>query len=69
MNQDQALGILAGLAAKHGPLEACAQVAAFAKIKSSTVYGWWRRASVPEWRLPMFSDFAGSLPKPKRRAK
>ena len=67
MTQDEALGMLAGLAAKYGPLEACARVAEVTKIKSTTVYGWWRRASIPEWRLPAFDLLAKHLP--KRRAK
>ncbi len=53
MNQDEALGYLAKLYADKG-LEGLQKFAATRGLSWATVYGWYRRKSVPAWRLSLF---------------
>ncbi len=46
-----------------GAINAMAEVGKTIGVKPTTVYGWWRRGNIPEWRLPAFAV----LGKPSKR--
>lgn len=54
MTEKDALKYLADLVEEYGVKVGIAKGAQALGLKWNTVYGWWRRASVPEWRLASF---------------
>ena len=67
MTSKEALQKLRDLAAEHGVIDGIKHAATAMGVKYTTVYGWYRRATVPEWRLPAFSALAEQSS--KRKAK
>lgn len=63
MTKEQAAAYLQGLVDEHGTKVGIAKAAQAMGLKWNTVYGWWRRGSIPEWRLAAFKQ----AEKPKRR--
>jgi transposase len=51
MTQDQALALLKRAVARHGTRNGCRMVAERLGITWETAYGWYRRSSVPQWRV------------------
>ncbi len=60
MEQKAALKVLRDLVKEHGKMAAVALVADAAAVSEGTAYGWLRRESVPEWRLPAIAALAKS---------
>jgi len=56
MTEKEALAYLDELVEEHGSKVGIAKAAQALGLKWHTVYGWWRRDSVPEWRLPGFEQ-------------
>lgn len=54
MTEKEALAYLAKVVRADGVKDGLGKVAADFGVKFHTVYGWWRRESIPEWRLPSF---------------
>ncbi len=51
MTQKQALAFVQYTIGMHGALDGCQLIADQLGITWGTVYGWYRRNSVPTWRL------------------
>ena len=51
MTQAEALADMAQLIERIGKMAAIERIARDAGVPPTTVYGWWRRGSVPEWRI------------------
>jgi len=56
MTEKEALAYLAELVEEHGSKVGIAKAAQALGLKWNTVYGWWRRGSVPEWRFQAFEQ-------------
>ncbi len=62
MEQKAALTFVRSLVDKHGAMTAAAMLAEAAKVSEGTAYGWLRRKSIPEWRLPSVAKLAKRQP-------
>lgn len=51
MNQQKAYALIDYTIAQHGAVDGCQLIAGKLGISWNTVYGWYRRGSVPEWRV------------------
>ncbi len=60
MTEKEAYAYLRTFVDEHGTKVGIAKAAQALGLKWNTVYGWYRRKSVPEWRAPLFE-------KPKKR--
>ncbi len=56
MTEKEALAFLRARVDEHGLKVGIAKAAQALGLKWNTVYGWWRRESVPEWRLGAFDQ-------------
>jgi transposase-like protein len=56
MTEKEAYAYLQTFVDQHGTKVGIAKAAQALGLKWNTVYGWWRRESVPEWRLAAFDQ-------------
>lgn len=54
MTEREALEFMKGHVDEHGVKVGIALIAKHTGLKWNTVYGWWRRGRIPDWRLPAF---------------
>ncbi len=62
MKELDALNLLDEWRRIHGAMEGFARLSEKLGVNENTIYGWWRRSSIPQWRLPAFDKLK------KRRA-
>ena len=65
MDQLDALNILEEYRRIHGAIDGFDRLSEKLGVNPNTIYGWWRRSSIPQWRL---ASFAKLKPRKKRSA-
>ncbi len=58
MDSKQAITYIDRLVGERGKMAAIEYVASGTNTKWETVYAWWRRGKVPDWRLPALLKLA-----------
>jgi hypothetical protein len=67
MEKSTAIKFIDTLVTERGTKEAINILAQAAKVKWHTAYGWWRRGSVPEWRLEAIQAIAARPHQTKKK--
>jgi len=65
MDETTALAVIKDYVARYGVMKACKAIADRIAAEPNTVYGWYRRGSIPQWRLVTFNALK---PRKKRTA-